>query len=541
MKKTGRQTLIETSVMTVKVILCILLVFNAFVFLYYGMPDRRNLVYQEPFRMMEDWKVTDCEGNEIDPKDHERKWKEKEQDFTIYANLFDRISDNEFLFFDTRKDAAVYINGELRKDFIEKRDVPIPGGSVKRFYMMVPLKASDSGAQIRIVLRSKLEGEQIVPETFISTRYGAFSYLMQKGGLSLFLSSIILIFSIAVIIISVGLHFWYKLKIDMLYGAIGIFAISSWLVTDSSLFPFVFGMNYVSGILNYMFSLMIPLAPGVYLNSVLRGRYKTSMSFAMLLTGLNAVIWPFLHFLGLLPFYHARNIVNFILALMAVYAIVLLSFDAVKGNAGEYRYTFTGFMGFLVCAIVELLILLIKPSDTSVPMVVGLGFLLTFIVIQQVDDLRKVNLERQHAINVSEAKTRFLASMSHEIRTPINAILGMNEMILRENTDKVIDEYAHSIKASGKMLLMLVNDVLDFSRIEAGKLEIIEARFRMSEMLRDVISLVSERADEKALEIKTEITDEIPDGVISDEFRIRQILVNLLNNGSSIRIKEKSH
>ena len=142
----------------------------------------------------------------------------------------------------------------------------------------------------------------------------------------------------------------------------------------------------------------------------------------------------------------------------------------------------------------------------------------------------RLNMEKQRMINVSEAKTRFLASMSHEIRTPINAILGMNEMILRENEDTVIRDYSRSIKSSGKMLLMLVNDVLDFSKIEAGKLEINEARFLMSDMLFDVLSLVKERADEKALELGTELKGEIPNELISDEFRIRQILVNILNN-----------
>ena len=160
----------------------------------------------------------------------------------------------------------------------------------------------------------------------------------------------------------------------------------------------------------------------------------------------------------------------------------------------------------------------------------GLGFLLTFVVVQQVDDLRKLNMEKQRMIDISEAKTRFLASMSHEIRTPINAILGMNEMILRENEDSVITEYSRSIKSSGKMLLMLVNDVLDFSKIEAGKLEINESRFLMSDMLFDVLSLIKERADEKSLELRTELTDDIPNELISDEFRIRQILINLMNN-----------
>nr|MCR5417839.1 response regulator [Lachnospiraceae bacterium] len=170
------------------------------------------------------------------------------------------------------------------------------------------------------------------------------------------------------------------------------------------------------------------------------------------------------------------------------------------------------------------------PKQEEIPMLFGLCFFLVFVVLQQVDDLRKVYVEKQHAINLSESKTRFLASMSHEIRTPINAILGMNEMILRENHDEVTLDYARSIKSSGKMLLMLVNDVLDFSKIEAGKLEITESRYDLSEVLYDVISLIGERSNEKGLTLKTEFTAPVPVGQISDEFRIRQILINLMNN-----------
>jgi CheY-like chemotaxis protein len=120
--------------------------------------------------------------------------------------------------------------------------------------------------------------------------------------------------------------------------------------------------------------------------------------------------------------------------------------------------------------------------------------------------------------------------MSHEIRTPINAILGMNEMIIRENKDGLINEYAQSVKSSGKMLLMLVNDVLDFSKIEAGKMEIAYSGFSMSLMLHDIMPMLKERADEKDLKLETRIVSDVPDGLISDEFRIRQILINIINN-----------
>ena len=89
------------------------------------------------------------------------------------------------------------------------------------------------------------------------------------------------------------------------------------------------------------------------------------------------------------------------------------------------------------------------------------------------------------------------------------------------------------------VLLMLVNDVLDFTKIESGKIEIKESDFSMSEMLFDVISLIEERAEEKNLTLTTEIVDEVPDGISSDEFRIRQILINLLNN--AVKYTEKAH
>ena len=145
-------------------------------------------------------------------------------------------------------------------------------------------------------------------------------------------------------------------------------------------------------------------------------------------------------------------------------------------------------------------------------------------------DMTEIVEAKERAENADKAKSSFLANMSHEIRTPINAILGMNEMILRENRDPVIAEYADSVQNSGKMLLMLVNDVLDYSKIEAGKMEIHDAGFTMSQLLHDIMPMLQERAGEKSLTLSTTIANEVPDGMISDEFRIRQVLINLLNN-----------
>ena len=511
-----KQGLLELGITAVKALLGIMLVINTFVFIFYGIINRGDVIPNDPVRFIDDWSVI--------PKDN--------GDQELRSILPQNIMDNEYLYFETRKDVAVYINGELRKDYIEKRDYNIPGGSFKRFLMYVPLKEADSGAETVIIRKSPQDIDRGIPEVFISTRSGAMNYLFKTVGLLFILSFIVLIFAFVSFVVSIVLRVMYKQRIDMMYGALGIFIIAAWLITDSSLFPFVFGVYHVNGFLSFTLCLMIPLALIIYIASLHKGRYKKSMSFIILVSILNAVGWPLLHFTGIVPFYNVIDLANGVLVFLAVTGIVILVIDAVKGNTESYRYTYIGFLGFLVGCLIELTNILFEISIVreSIPMVSGLGFLLIFIVIQQVNDLRKINMEKQHAIDISDAKTRFLASMSHEIRTPINAILGMNEMILRENKDKTIDEYSRSIETSGKMLLMLVNDVLDFTKIEAGKMEINEAEFLMSDMLYDVISLIKERAEEKSLGLKVDIIDELPNHLISDEFRIRQILVNLMNN-----------
>ena len=147
-----------------------------------------------------------------------------------------------------------------------------------------------------------------------------------------------------------------------------------------------------------------------------------------------------------------------------------------------------------------------------------------------IKDMLDAEKERQAIIAASESKARFLASMSHEIRTPINTIVGMNEMILRENKDGIIQEYALNIKRESQLLIGLVNDVLDFSKIEAGELKIVEKAYQPSFMLYDTVLAMMQRIREKNLELIREVDETIPKWLKGDEIRIRQVLNNLLSN-----------
>lgn len=153
------------------------------------------------------------------------------------------------------------------------------------------------------------------------------------------------------------------------------------------------------------------------------------------------------------------------------------------------------------------------------------------------DALRKEKRSQQEDEAANMAKSSFLANMSHEIRTPINAILGMNEMILREEKDPAIRGYAGNIQASGNSLLSIVSDVLDISKIESGKLEIIPVDYEVNSLISDCCNMAAGRAKAKELELLVECADNVPMKLCGDETHIRQIIMNLLTN--AVKYTEK--
>ena len=134
------------------------------------------------------------------------------------------------------------------------------------------------------------------------------------------------------------------------------------------------------------------------------------------------------------------------------------------------------------------------------------------------------------AESADRAKSDFLANMSHEIRTPINAILGMDELIVRESEEDTTLEYAEHIQSSGQALLSIVNDILDFSKIESGKMELVPVNYSPASLINDIYNMILVRANEKNLEFKVEADPEIPAELFGDEVRVRQIILNLLTN-----------
>ena len=181
----------------------------------------------------------------------------------------------------------------------------------------------------------------------------------------------------------------------------------------------------------------------------------------------------------------------------------------------------------------------IVPTALTSSLGIALINLSVFLTVENPDVhmIEMLRMEKERADEANEAKSRFLSNVSHEIRTPMNAIVGLTEVLLRKEWPSEEKGYLLNIHNSGNALLNLINDLLDFSKIEAGKFEIVDDNYDMEQLLRDVRILGKVRIGNKKLELKMNIDPQLPKQLWGDGLRIRQVIINIVNN--AIKYTEK--
>ncbi|MBP5167198.1 MAG: DegV family EDD domain-containing protein [Oscillospiraceae bacterium] len=156
------------------------------------------------------------------------------------------------------------------------------------------------------------------------------------------------------------------------------------------------------------------------------------------------------------------------------------------------------------------------------------------IISIQIELYKKENArserQKKEIEELINAQSRFFSSMSHEIRTPINTIIGLNEMILREDVSDEVAENAANIQSAGKMLLNIINDILDMTKLDSGSMQLTPVNYRTDDMISELVNMFWIRARDKDLEFRVSVAPDVPAELIGDDVRVKQILINLLNN-----------
>ncbi|MCR4908705.1 MAG: DegV family EDD domain-containing protein [Lachnospiraceae bacterium] len=261
-------------------------------------------------------------------------------------------------------------------------------------------------------------------------------------------------------------------------------------------------------------------------------RNKLKLAIRIIVAGLVFVILPALFFLG--GGMEGGGVLWFIFAFMYVGLVI----------SGKWRIAL--YSVFIILTIACYSVQYFHPewiaphsrgmfcvdSCISIILVGFLCFIMTWLQTRFfLEENERAKKEAERAEELTRSQNRFFSSMSHEIRTPINSILGLNELILRDQStsDEVVKD-ASGIQGAGKLLLALINDILDFSKIEAGSMDIVPVDYRVGDMLSEIVNMIWLKADDKGLELRVSIDPKLPSVLYGDEIRIKQIIINLLNN-----------
>ena len=234
---------------------------------------------------------------------------------------------------------------------------------------------------------------------------------------------------------------------------------------------------------------------------------------------------------GLLPYMLYAVLAVFLLLILSVLCRYWKKINAKKKNV------------ISLAMAIELLAMLFQ-AFYPLALISGMGMMLvalSFYLTMENPDIalvQQVQKEKQKADEANAAKSTFLSHMSHEIRTPMNAIVGMTDIMLRTDLTEEQREYLTNIKSSGNALVSLINDILDISKIEAGKMELVEDIYEIEPILNDIRMIIQNRIGDKPVKLFYEI-DNLPDKLYGDGLRIRQIMINLLNN--AVKFTEEGH
>ena len=430
----------------------------------------------------------------------------------------------------SQQDMCIYVDGELREEYSTK-DTRLFGKTSASVYVFFRIYEEDAGKVLAVETVSDSTYSGRMNQVIVGEKQDIVSRFMKENNLILIVAFTTVILSIITVAASMILKKIHKKEIDIIYLGLGTLLTSLIMITESLLRQFFLPSITVASDMGFFLTMLAPYPFMVYANLIQKKRYRKFYIPVLFGVVVNFLLSTVLHIFGIVDFLDSMIWDYVIIVFALVVGVGTIIADVVKGKVKEYWEVAVGLGGIVLASICEIY-QVYNPGvrGGGFAFCAALCFLLLMASLKTGRDMQALEKEKQRAIVAGEAKAQFLAQMSHEIRTPINTIIGMDEMILRENKDETIQEYAGNIKKSSKVLLGLINDVLDFSKIEAGKLDITIGNYSLSKMLENVVQETRFKVQKKKLSLQVEIEPVLPERLRGDELRIHQILTNLLSN-----------
>lgn len=452
----------------------------------------------------------------------------------LRKNLPDRIKKNNcIMIIGKRQDIDVSVGGIQRASFSNADNRPF-GKTSPSGIVLVPLYNTDSQSDvvIRVTSDSVYSGE--IGNVYIGNEKSLLFKLLKNNIVWIFLD--IIVFIIGVVCAVSYLTYGYSFKISKAMLYLAEFAIFSaiWGFTQSGLRQvFITDLTMFEAI-GYCCYMLIPLYVLLYVNWVMEKKYEPITVSCMVVVMLNFVVENIIQAVFKVAFFDMRFFSQITYMLTIVVLLILCVFEIRREFGAMAKSLLIGMTGLLFGVSHSVTVLnmgakgfqfgLQNRYTSGAFIFLVAGFVYTEMCVRKEQNLRK------DAESANLAKSLFLATMSHEIKTPINAILGMNEIIQRDSKEDEVLECAAKIDEAGKSLLSLVNDVLDFSKIESGKMDIICVDYQLKSMLSDLISMVEMRIKDKQIKLVLDVDETIPAEYNGDVIRIKQVVTNLLTN-----------